>query len=253
MEGIVAVEIDRSREMAELCLKDPRLGYHSEAEGFKFFPEKLESRARQLEGLFETDFKEIRARLMNMEKPLGYYYAEGQDAYPLGDSAEDYERVSIDAEREFGIYIDGDELKIPIRCRESDGFSVCFEFELFHPESTVCYIPKGKKLTNVEGAPIEAEGLMLGQFVLSHQSVWGDGIAKVLSDYSIDSRFDGECAEHILSVKIPREKWDGERAIKLNIKIGGKLWQRDPEDVVTLGKGDLSPENFGFLMPVGRR
>ena len=105
----------------------------------------------------------------------------------------------------------------------------------------------------MEGAPIEAEGLMLGQFVLSHQSVWGDGIAKVLSDYSLESRFDEERAEHILSVKIPREKWDGERAIKLNIKIGGKLWKRDPEDVVTLGKGDLSPENFGFLMPVGRR
>ena len=252
MEGIAAVEIDRSREMAELCLRDPRLGYHSEAEGFKFFPEKLESRARQLEGLFETDFKEIRARLMNMEKPLAYYYAEGREAYPLGDSAESYERVSIDSEREFGVYIDGDELKIPIKCRESDGFSVCFEFELFHPESTVCYIPKGKKLTNVEGAPLEAEGLMLGQFVLSHQSVWGDGIAKVLSDYSIDSRFDDGRAEHILSVKIPREKWDGERAIKLNIKIGGKLWKRDPEEVITLGKGDLSPENFGFLLPISK-
>ena len=249
MEGIAACEILRSREMSELCERDPRLGYHSEAEGFKFFPEKLESRARQLEGLFDSDFKEIRARLMNMKKPLGYYYAEGQDAYPLGDSAEDYERVSIDAEREFGVYIDGDELKIPIRCRESDGFSVCFEFELFHPESSVCYIPKGKKLTNAEGAPIEAEGLMLGKYVLSHQSVWGDGIAEALYDYSLDSRFDGERAEHILSVKIPKEKWNGERAIKLNLEIGGKRWRNDPEAVATLGKGDLSPENFGFIMP----
>jgi len=252
MEGIAAVEIGHSREMAELCLRDPRLGYHSEAEGFKFFPEKLESRARQLEGLFETDFKEIRARLMNMEKPLGYYYAEGREAYPLGDSAESYERVSIDSEREFGVYVDGEELKIPIKCRESDGFSVCFEFELFHPESTVCYIPKGKKLTNAEGAPIKAEGLMLGKYVLSHQSVWGGRIAEELSCYTLDSRFDGERAEHILSVKIPKEKWNGERAIKLNIEIGGKIWKRDPEDVITLGKGDLSPENFGFLVPISK-
>ena len=250
MESIAALEIERSRSMAELCRLDPRIGYHSEAEGYKFFPEKLEARARQLEGLFETDFKEIRARLMNMEKPLGYYYAEGENFYPLGKSSESFEWVSLDTEREFGAYIDGNELKISIKCKAADGFSVCFEFELFHPESTVCYVPKGASYINVEGTPIEAEGLTLGKYVLSHQSVFGDGIAEELSKYRIESRICGERAEHLLSVKIPSEKRDGERAIKLNIEIGGILWHSDPEEVVTLGKGDLSPENFGFLLPV---
>ena len=39
MEALVQEEISNSEEMIGLCQQDNRLGYHSEAEGFKFFPE----------------------------------------------------------------------------------------------------------------------------------------------------------------------------------------------------------------------
>ena len=41
MESIVKEEINRSLRMVELCRFDSRLGFHSEAEGYKYFPEKL--------------------------------------------------------------------------------------------------------------------------------------------------------------------------------------------------------------------
>ena len=44
MEKIVRDEIANSERMIELCHNDPRIGYHSESEGFKFFPEKLKYR-----------------------------------------------------------------------------------------------------------------------------------------------------------------------------------------------------------------
>jgi hypothetical protein len=52
MEAIVRAEIENADRMTELCEKDARLGYHSEAEGFKYFPAKLKARKEKLEKLF---------------------------------------------------------------------------------------------------------------------------------------------------------------------------------------------------------
>ena len=49
MREILQRQISVSREMAELCRKDSRIGFHSEAENYKYFPEKLEARATMLE------------------------------------------------------------------------------------------------------------------------------------------------------------------------------------------------------------
>ena len=51
-------------------------------------------------------------------------------------------------------------------------------------------------------------------------------------------------------LKIPREKWDKKRAIKLKLTINDISWKVDPDLVITLGKNDLSPGDFGFLLPV---
>jgi len=56
MAEIVRSEIANTEEMLSLCRKDHRLGYHSEAEGYLFFPEKLEKRIGLLNDLLEKDF-----------------------------------------------------------------------------------------------------------------------------------------------------------------------------------------------------
>ncbi len=58
MKKIVREEIENSLRLAELCEQDHRLGYHSEAEVYKYFPAKLKWRARQLERLLAEDFAE---------------------------------------------------------------------------------------------------------------------------------------------------------------------------------------------------
>ena len=58
MKRIVQEEIENSLRLSELCLADPRLGYHSEAEVYKFFPEKLKWRAKLLKRLLTEDFAE---------------------------------------------------------------------------------------------------------------------------------------------------------------------------------------------------
>lgn len=56
MADIVRDEIANSARMTELCENDKRLGYHSEAEGYLFYPEKLKARIELLEELLAEDF-----------------------------------------------------------------------------------------------------------------------------------------------------------------------------------------------------
>ena len=63
MEKIVRKEIANAKALAELCEKDPRLGYHSEAEVFKYYPAKLYWRAGILEDIVLKDFAECRQAL----------------------------------------------------------------------------------------------------------------------------------------------------------------------------------------------
>lgn len=250
MERIVVEEMAHSGSMIELCNADPRMGYHSEAEGFKFFPEKLKARISKLERLLDTDFSEIRSRLLNGKQPLGCYYAEGEDYYPLGNSADSFQWEKIDKERAFGAYICGDDVMIPIRCRENDTFSVCFEFALFQPESTISCSPRVSASNHAEVSENCKVRLSLGPHVLSHQSVYGNSIDEELSKYRIESEFKNGKAEHLFSAKIPKEKWNGKCAIRLKITINGIAWRTDPDPVRTLGKYDLSPGDFGVLLPV---
>jgi hypothetical protein len=80
MEAIVQEQIRQSRAMIPLCQADGRLGYHSEGEGYKFFPEKLTDRIGQLEELFETEFPAVRKRIEAGESPLPYY--DGVEDWP---------------------------------------------------------------------------------------------------------------------------------------------------------------------------
>ena len=87
LKQLVREEIAISRRLAELCAKDSRLGYHSEAEVFKYYPAKLHWRADLLAQLLETDFPECQEKLALGEsigefllpsfpahRPMNWYY-----------------------------------------------------------------------------------------------------------------------------------------------------------------------------------
>ena len=82
MRSIVENEIENSTRMAALAEKDKRLGYNSEAEGFKFFPKKLKSRVEQLKTLLKTEFPEIEERINRGEAPLEFYLGLDGGKYP---------------------------------------------------------------------------------------------------------------------------------------------------------------------------
>jgi len=63
LKALVNAELTLDERLLPLAEADSRLGFHSEAEGYKYFPEKIRWRMRQLKGLLTTEFPEIEQRV----------------------------------------------------------------------------------------------------------------------------------------------------------------------------------------------
>jgi len=119
MEAIVRQEIDACRAMKRLCLVDPRLGFHSEAEGYKFFPAKLDWRAGLLESLLATDFPKVAAEIARGDSLFPAYTG----VTPEGQAYSCTRRRSGAATEQFpdksGSWLawrDGTRLHVKVRC-----------------------------------------------------------------------------------------------------------------------------------------
>ncbi len=146
MEEIVREEIQNSLKLSALCEADSRLGYHSEACGYKFFPEKLKWRVGELEKLLLTEFPEVKERITQGLKPLKFYYGEEEysTAYKIADSMEKAEKMpfvdeentpseisSISVSESDGVIT----LRFELSDFDGDTLNVEPEFRMFHPSA----------------------------------------------------------------------------------------------------------------------
>lgn len=106
MQEIVRAELIRDEELIALCEGDPRLGFHSEAEGYKYYPEKIRWRMGQLRHLLEIQFPELLAVIEN-DGPLWPSYT-GQEPQGRCYSAknETSETAAISEFLEFTEFLD---------------------------------------------------------------------------------------------------------------------------------------------------
>ena len=132
MENIVNREIKRSSRMIELCEADSRLGFHSEAEGYKFFPDKLQWRINQLKNLLKDDLTMVKDRINDKQNPFidkitKTYVCNSGKLEKAGDFTwrADYKE---------------DKLKISV-CNYSDEdiFRIYLEHKAFHPPIIVTF------------------------------------------------------------------------------------------------------------------
>ena len=154
MERIVDAEICNSEAMIPLCRKDPRLGYHSEAEGYKFFPEKLEDRIEKLRTCKEEEFPAVRSRQLHGEKALHWGPEEGQKTYILHTEAGKAREEQISKDACFRAHCDEHLLTIELKAEPDTAFMLYFEFQPMWPAPGI-QIQKGK--------------LSLANWALTHQ------------------------------------------------------------------------------------
>ena len=234
MKEIVLDEIANSNEMIGLCENDNRLGYHSEAEGYKFFPEKLRNRVESLQNLLNQEFVEIESRIKKGLVPLTYYEGNGNGKSVVAgrnglDSAE--WGFLDDGKSKFRISI-GENLEIEI---ESDGEkNFCFnnEFRLMFPEPTLV---------------VKHDGTILPFIEAGHQSLLDENAKDELSKWSVQNLSCTGNTHLILRIKKEESGF-----IRLPYKFliatyDGAKWCRDKEPCYTLGKCLLSPGDFGWI------
>ncbi|NUN93998.1 MAG: hypothetical protein HUU04_09490, partial [Verrucomicrobiae bacterium] len=73
LRRIVLDELRNDRELLALCRENPALGFHSEAEGYKYDPQRIRWRMRQLKTLLRVEFPRVQRNIsrVSWEDPLG--------------------------------------------------------------------------------------------------------------------------------------------------------------------------------------
>ena len=239
MRRIVEREIERSEALSELCEKDGRLGYHSEGEGYKFFPKKLSSRVKQLRALLETEFPETEARIRDGRPPLAWYAAEEIDTASYAMRHGDVEGAPWEAVGDHAAFraaCDDEGLTFEFRSDRKEKVHLGFEFALLWPSPPVTLHPDGR----VEISPE----------TYLYYSVFGRRLNRLRRMWRVEA-LPVESGT-LLRAKLAGKDigWTKDRPLRLRVETGGgDLWCREDDPIHTLGKNSVSPGEYGWLLP----
>lgn len=238
MRDIVNAEMEHSRQMIKLCEQDARLGYHSEAEGFKFFPEKLLYRIETLEELLKTEFPEVEERVRAGLTPLEYYDGVEDDVPHYTMAYGDISKAEwATTEGDFKFCAAYDDEYFYMKMTESEDNLISAEFKLLNPYPTILLNNDKISFTSVKNC--------------YYHGVFGEREERELAKFKV-TKSDGYI---LLKVKRADIDWTEDRPMKINLNVGGIPWAKEtPEESVrTLGKFTLSPCAFGWFMPEKRK
>jgi len=239
MEAIVREQIGQSRAMIPLCEADGRLGYHSEGEGYKFFPEKLTDRIGQLEDLLQTEFPAVRQRIAAGKSPLPYY--DGEEDWPelkryimlkgeLNDAT--WESIPDGKNSRFRMAYTDVTLSIELQSDAEVSFTLCPEYCLMKPDATIRITPNGT--------------VTLGSNSKLYYSLFGERAEAELAKYRNIQTLSP--SHHILTMSLAEIGLDNVRPMKMKLAAGSVQWCHAGEGFPTLGKGEILPEDYGWIL-----
>lgn len=241
MRTLVCHEIENSLAMIPLCEKDGRLGYHSEAEGYKFFPAKLRDRIQQLQTLLETEFVEVAERIALGRIPLEYYDGvddtDGVKQYVMGEdlSTAPWESIDDTSRSCFRMAYDDKHIYIELMSDEKVSFTLAPEFRILHPDAVMHIQPDGTR--------------KLGDDAFMYNSLFGERQKREYAKYSQLLSLENSGTHHLLTLSTDAIGMDTIRPFKLKIKAGNISWCCEDAPTYTLGKSEVSPNEFGWILP----
>ncbi|MBQ2942085.1 MAG: hypothetical protein IJD97_07615 [Clostridia bacterium] len=239
MENIVHREIEISESLAMVSEKDRRLGYHTEAEGFKYFPEKLYDRAEYLRKLIKTEFAEVFERIEKGLSPLEYYdgVEEGVPRYKIGSGWMSFS----DSNAKMRIDEDAESLKIEVMAKKEEGITIAGEFNLFKFNPPIYIDEKGTPFIPVR------VWMFFGMTERAREDELKKYKVEVLPS---DEEFPGS---HFL-ITLKKKDFDiTDKPMKISIHTNVTEYRpasylRYTEDrTAYLGKYDINPDNFIWL------
>lgn len=234
MRKIVLAEIENSEKMISLCEKDNRLGYHSEAEGYKFFPEKLRFRIKSLLALLDVEFTAVQKRIENGEVALSYYLGDDKatslTASRRGLGSAEWAHLDDNLSK-FRIAV-GDYIEIELYSSEKQDFCLSNEFRLTFPEPAIV---------------VKRDGTLKFFINSAHQSMLDEKADAELEKWQVEDLSKKDDSHFILRVKKEQTNF-----IRLPYKLlvrtySDARWCVDEKPCYTLGKDIFSPGDFGWI------
>ena len=246
MKEIVLEEIDISRALIPITEEDNRIGYHSEAHGYKIFPEKLRWRIGEMENLLKTEFVEVEERIKEGLLPLPFYYGkeEGARAYEITES--DISRAK------WLPFIDenGNETdKTRIRAAHKDGtytVSIYLEGE----GDTVRIDPEFKILHRVSPIILSEGGFTIPES--ASYSFFGERAERIRKAFTLDHKKSDGIEIYTLTFEMqPLRMTEGDPFRLMIKRSGSRTDVLAPADRVftRLIVGHFSPDAFAFFIP----
>lgn len=240
MKAIARREIENCRKMIPLCEADNRLGFHSEAEGYKFFPAKLERKIELTEKLLAEEFPLVEKRIEAGLSPLAYYDGAEEGVKRYSASRTGLENAAwehlADGKAKFKIAVTDETVELELFSSEKTGFMICNEFELMFPSPMIVLKPDGAKA--------------LHRDAITHQSTFDGKIQAELDKWQIRdlATQNGETGTHLQATLSKKEVGFIRLPYKMLVRTTeGARWCEDPTPVNTLGKVLLSPADFGWI------
>ena len=237
MRALTISEIEITKKMIGLCELDKRLGYHSEAEGFKFFPKKLEYRISKLSELFETEFAQVEERIKKGLAPLEFYegksngeYFDG--AYFINRSG----RVSFGKRSHtFTVEQSEDFLTVTVNAKGTEKCVIGFEFEPLVPSPTLILSPNGE--------------IGFVSEVYSHHSLFGDKISAELKKYTLAAQKTDEGVRYTLRTNKKLAGIRGDTPIRMRLSVGEDFLKESKIGLRMLAKWDEYPDMYVWIIP----
>ena len=240
MQKIAETEKERSHALALLWERDGRLGYHSEGEGYKYFPRMLCDRIAALDTLLAEEFPAVRDRIASGVAPLAYYLGEEPDAafYRLTEGpVSEAEWAALDRpDAAFRASLDGDSLVLELRDSVRGAFSVSPEMPLFSPGAHIM---------------ISADGVPEVSFYDSiYYQMFGEKKTAALAKWHVTAH---EGTGTYLTVRLRITDYQEEPfftpvKLKLVSPSGASFCGNRPPQG-PLGKADMNPEDYFWLLP----
>ena len=246
MEAIVKREIEISNALIPMCEQDNRIGYHSEAHGYKIFPKKLSWRIEEMKKLLDTEFTEVRERVKNNLVALTFYYG-------LENQARRYEIKTSDIENAVAVPFvkqdGGEDPTTTISISEKNGkYTVRFtmldkgdtlridpEFNMFHRSAPLLF-SDGKLIIN------ENTGY----------SLFGEKVDEMRAKF--DFKYSEDENSEVYEISFEKKSFlmeDGEPFRLMAKRSGHHENVLAPDDRIfsKLVVGTYSPDAFFFIIP----
>ncbi len=241
MREIVSEEIEYSEKMIPLCKADSRIGYHSEAEGFKFFPEKIQERIEQLKELLDTEFKEVEERIEKGLSPLEYYdgveESEHIKRYKLSKTGlenAEWEVVDEATNSKFRAAYDNEYLELEV-CNSKGWVQIAPEFKLLWPNMNIEIDSSGKPKFDIH------DGKYYFCLFNERQAEYENKFHTTI--------IPGDGVHAVVKIKLSDFGLNEIRPFKMRFNFAGTLWCKEEDRINTLGKTFVSPGEYGWFLP----